>query len=63
MSITTTELMEGVKLHKIDTKKYLLNIKKLKYIFKKYLNVIGITLEILISIFWKMFMSKTKSSD
>ena len=22
MSITTTELMEGVKLHKIDTKKY-----------------------------------------
>ena len=32
MSITTTELMEGVKLHKIDTKKYLLNIKKLKYI-------------------------------
>ena len=25
MSITTTELMEGVKLHKIDTKKYKLS--------------------------------------
>ena len=26
MSITTTELMEGVKLHKIDTKKYKTNL-------------------------------------
>ena len=28
MSITTTELMEGVKLHKINTKKYDVNIVK-----------------------------------
>ena len=27
MSITTTELMEGVKLHKIDTKKYKTNLQ------------------------------------
>ena len=30
MSITTTELMEGVKLHKIDTNKFIGNISYFK---------------------------------